>query len=208
MNPHIDRFVQPLGKEAGRKAIESYKESDSNFRDEFCVPMMYASGYTTAWIAKAFADEWITPLKKKARLAIIAAVIAMALLLIALGYGWLDRSCCNAVRIVVCSAMVSERPNSCHSEHVHLSPESGRSTTSLSHALLSRSEGFLHELLKFFFNCGLLDGRDHLPRDMGIYSTGPTTIHHSVPLLARDAFTELAGVPPNMCQLTSSIFIG
>ena len=50
--------------------------------------MMYASGYTAAWLASAFAEEWIAPLKKNARLAIVAAMLAMTLLLVALGYSW------------------------------------------------------------------------------------------------------------------------
>lgn len=88
MDSHIDKFAHPVGQEAGIRAIESYKNSDPNFRDEFSVPMMYASGYTAAWLAEAFAEEWIAPLKKKARLAIFAAMLAMTLLLVALGYGW------------------------------------------------------------------------------------------------------------------------
>ena len=97
----IDKFARPIGQEATVRAIDSYRKGNSDFRPEYKRPMQFASGYTTGWLAIAFAEQWIQPLEKKAQKAIIAALSAMFLMLFAIAYSWSTVSFVSFQRFLV-----------------------------------------------------------------------------------------------------------
>jgi hypothetical protein len=84
----IEKFVHPVGKEAGKKAIEKYKASDKSFEDSWVIPMMYTAGFTTSSVTHAFTNSWIIPLQKRLRNTGIALVVTAFLFVGAILYGW------------------------------------------------------------------------------------------------------------------------
>ena len=88
MENEIEKFVDPVGEEAGKKAIEQYKENHENFEDSWKNPMLYAAGYTTAIVTHAFSSSWIIPLQRRLRNTGIALVVTAFLFIGAILYGW------------------------------------------------------------------------------------------------------------------------
>lgn len=88
MHEQIENLVHKVGKEGAERAVATYKDHYDDFNPTMINPMYYASGCTAAVLAKAFAEKWITPLKRKAQMAIAAAGTALALLIAAIAYSW------------------------------------------------------------------------------------------------------------------------
>ena len=88
MDPKLSDFVESKGKVAADAAVEKFRERTPNFQDSWKGPMMYASGFTAARLAKAMSVEWITPLRRQVRIAWMSAALSLALLAAGLFYLW------------------------------------------------------------------------------------------------------------------------
>jgi len=88
MDPKLDQFTREKGWAAAQTAIEQYKKVNPNFDAAWQTPMAYASGVTAGRLAQAMSKEWITPLRRQARMASLSALAAVLLLALALFYVW------------------------------------------------------------------------------------------------------------------------
>lgn len=88
MDTKLEEFTKNHGLNAARAALESYKKENPTFDPVCRAPMMFASGYTASRLAKAISDEWISPLKRQARIAGLSAMLALVLLCFAMFYVW------------------------------------------------------------------------------------------------------------------------
>jgi len=88
MDKNLDDFVKAKGRAAHLAAIERYRSKVGNFDEAWLTPMAFASGFTAAHLAKAISAEWISPLKRQARISGIAAIVALACLITTMFFAW------------------------------------------------------------------------------------------------------------------------
>lgn len=88
MDKKLDAFVKERGHAAGLLAVESYRSRVDNFDDAWIRPMAYASGFTSARLAKAISTQWMNPLKRQARISGISAIVALVCLITTMFYAW------------------------------------------------------------------------------------------------------------------------
>lgn len=88
MYKEMERYVEEAGKEAARRAFESYRREKKEVSPEIIEAIYYSAGFTSAALTKVMADKWVQPLKKRARAAMAAAAGAIFLLVAAIAYSW------------------------------------------------------------------------------------------------------------------------
>ena len=85
---NFEIFAKDMGATAANSAIEAYKEDCEEFDPAWTKPMNYASGYTTAYLAREISQKWLIPLKRQARIAGISALVSLCFLIFVMFYIW------------------------------------------------------------------------------------------------------------------------
>jgi hypothetical protein len=85
-----EEFAKDFGWKACQEAMTEYKHGHNRpeFPEDTVTAMCYVSGFTVARVAKAFIDNWITPLQSRTRVAIAVASASFVFFGITLFYCW------------------------------------------------------------------------------------------------------------------------